>query len=135
MKKTGVEVMVRDDSEQLITLEVEISGCLNKLEQNLFETVAFVGGLLTEAYEVFKGDSAQFTAWVETKLDGRMSVQNARKWMRYVQGVRVCPALEVGDKHLFGFTARSVFASALLEERISEDFVEDFVRAGRDEST
>ncbi len=123
MKNPSVTI-ANDDSTRLTALRDSISSSIRKLENNLLETVKDVGGAVLEADEILEHDPIKLRAWVESELNGCMSYSNSRKWMKYVQVIKRCPALEFAAQGQIGVAARTVFASALLQDRISSDTLE-----------
>ncbi len=128
MKKPIVAV-VQDDAARLTSLRDSIQISIHTLESDMLETVRVVGGALLEARALLGNEDYALDHWIENHLGGCMSTQNARKWMAFTLGLRSCPALESGDMNKLGFAARSVFASALLQDRISSSEIESLIQA------
>ncbi len=122
--KTPVVTIVSGDSERLAEFRSTIQDAIFKLEENLLETVKRVGSAILGANELFGHDPLRLRAWVDSDLDGSMTYANARKWMKYVQALKTCPALELIEQGRLGVAARTVFSSALLQDRISSDQLE-----------
>ncbi len=123
MKKPSVTI-VKDTSTRLTALGLSISSSMFQLENTLLETVKIVGTAVLEADEILEHDPVRLRLWVETDLRGCMTYSNARKWMKYAAVIQTCPALEFAGQDQIGVAARTVFASALLQDRISSDTLE-----------